>query len=143
METPLNFRLCEAAWNGDPKQVKELAILGADVDCFDGKMGDTPLHLAIEQCDREVVQVLLECGADPNKRTRSGFWTPLIHAVESVSDAAIQRNRSPDNSIISLLLEHSAEVNQRSTRGISALDYATKYGNEGAIALLQGAGASA
>jgi ankyrin repeat protein len=114
-------QLQEAAWAGDIERVKELASHGADLEAYN-ENGNTPLHLAIENAGCEVVRTLLELGADVNRRTRDGFWTPLIHAVEVESDAAIQLQKPADNRVIQLLLEYGASVKQRATNGVDVCE---------------------
>ncbi|HWE92975.1 MAG TPA: ankyrin repeat domain-containing protein [Tepidisphaeraceae bacterium] len=133
-------RICDAAWNGDAAGVRELHLVGADVDCYN-RNGNTPLHLAIEQEHFETVLALLDCGADIERRTELGDWTPLLHAVDIASDAAIQCNRRPDHRIIALLLVRGADPNQRASRGESALMLAKEYRNREAERMLRVAGA--
>ena len=140
MNTDRNIELCEAAWEGDADRVRELIVLGADIECYDDN-GNTPLHLAVEQLWYDVVRVLLESGANVDHRDRLGEWTPLIHAAEICSVAARQVSNPPGNSTIQLLLEYGADVNQRSSRGKTALMYARQYVNHDAEAILLAAGA--
>lgn len=135
----LDRQICEAAWQGDADRVKELYSLGADIECFN-EIGNNPLHLAIEQADYDLVKMLLDLGADVDRRTRDGGWTPLIHAVEVASDAAIQLSRPPDNRMIQLLLEHGADARQRSSDGATALDVAKGFINHEAVKILRDAG---
>jgi hypothetical protein len=79
-------------------------------------------------------------GAEVDKRVEGGYWTPLIHAADSISDAAVQLSRSPDNRIIGLLLENGANVNAESVLG-TALKILERYGNHDAEDLLRKAGA--
>ena len=136
----LDRRLCDAAWAGDVEQIKELCLLGANIECFNDN-GNTPLHLAIEQGNYEAVNTLLELGADIERRTRLGDWTPLLHAVEVVSDAAIQLRRPADNRLIRLLLDYGADVHQRCLDGDSAIGLAREFTNAEAEEILREAGA--
>jgi ankyrin repeat protein len=47
---------------GDPKVTKGLLELGVDVNTRDNK-GQTPLQVALEKGDEQVVQLLLQHGA--------------------------------------------------------------------------------
>jgi len=62
-----------ASWN--PSLVRFLLLKGADPKVSDSS-GFTPLHLAAEASQGEVIRVLLEHGADPNARNWEGK-TPL------------------------------------------------------------------
>lgn len=140
MLSDLDQELCDSVWEGDAERVRELCVLGANIECYND-MGNTPLHLAVEQCDLEITKILLEHGADVDRRTELGSWTPLVHAVEALSDAAHQINRPPDNRILEVLLQHGADVNARDFRGWSALFFAEKHGNIEAQRILRAAGA--
>jgi ankyrin repeat protein len=50
----------------------------------------TPLHLSCLSGNKEVVQLLIESGADINARTRTGGQTPLQLAVEFKRDSVIE-----------------------------------------------------
>ncbi|XP_057467350.1 BTB/POZ domain and ankyrin repeat-containing protein NOOT1-like isoform X2 [Actinidia eriantha] len=70
------------------------------------------LHYAVENCSREVVKALLELGAgDVNFPAGPAGKTPLHVAAELVL---------PD--MVSVLLDHHADPNVRTTDGISPLD---------------------
>lgn len=58
------FPLSTAARSGDAAWVREMLVSGADAQ-FDN-IGNTALHAAVREDAREVAQLLLEHGADPN-----------------------------------------------------------------------------
>lgn len=138
--TPQDNELLTAAWEGDAQRVKELVALGADLESLD-KLGNTPLHLAIENLNVEVVRVLIEAGADVNKKTADGSWTPLAHACDAVSDAASQLNKTPDNELLRLLVAHGADVDSPTWQGLTPLELLGSYLNKEAEAILMAAGA--
>jgi ankyrin repeat protein len=52
------------------------------INCLDNQ-GQTPLHWAVMAGNCEVVKLLLEFGADPNKPSGAGAYvTPYWHATE-------------------------------------------------------------
>jgi len=128
-------QLCEAVWAGDVDGAREALLLGADVDCYD-QSGNTALHLAIEQELIEIVELLLESGADVNRKTESGWWTPLVHAVEICSVAAINLRKPPDNRLVRLLLEHGADKRSRGSQGQDAVEMARSHLNNEAVKML-------
>ena len=141
MADDLVFR---AAFDGDLATVKRLVAEGADLEAR-SDLGQTPLHLAIENDNVEVVKFLLESGADPNGLTSGGI-TPLCHAIEVEGDAASQLGRDEHSTaIIELLLAHDAEVNLPCVwdrvHAKSPLAEAWHYGNWKAVELLKAAGA--
>lgn len=99
------------------------------IDCHNEK-GDTPLICAINASNEEIVDILLQSGADPNKCTNYGE-TPLIAAVKVGSQDIIIR-----------LIEEGANINKTNALEESALKIATTLGNQGCINLLTENGAS-
>lgn len=76
----INTMLIEAASIGDVKEVKELLATGCvNVNCHDYDRR-TPLHLAVNNCHPQVVDILLSSGADPKFQDRWGN-TPVADAI--------------------------------------------------------------
>ncbi|HJM68964.1 MAG TPA: ankyrin repeat domain-containing protein [Candidatus Babeliales bacterium] len=126
--------------------VNELIALGAEVNVASGPMLNTPLIEATIKGNLEMVEVLLEAGADVNKENRFGF-TPLMEAadwghlgivkvlleagalVDSETDEfkttalimAVRSNRIP---IIKELVAAGADPDKLDADGKSALIYA-------------------
>lgn len=99
------------------------------IDCHNEK-GDTPLICAIAAKNEEIVDILLQSGADPNKCTKYGE-TPLIAAVKVGSQEIILR-----------LIEEGANINKTNALEESALKIATTLENQDCITLLTENGAS-
>ena len=58
------------------KAVKQHLAAGADTNVRQEGMCDTPLHLAVHNNQKEIVELLITAGADVNaKRTRGGANT--------------------------------------------------------------------
>ena len=68
--------LGKAAEAGKLNLVEELINLGADVNKAEDRTGRTPLHLAVDECNAEVVAFLLRSGADANQTNHQNM-TPL------------------------------------------------------------------
>ncbi len=101
------------AGNGD---IAELLIeRGADVDA-QGYYGVTPLFSAVRAGREDCVKLLLEHGADPNRREMYQRRTPL-HTVALTHDPEIA----------ALLLGHGAEVNATDRRGNTPLKVLLGY----------------
>lgn len=101
--------------------------------------GVTLLHMAVEFCDMEMVEWLLERGADVNAPAGTdpegyGGWTPLFHAMASLH---VPRDFTH---MADLLLEHGADPAVRASlrkpttdggeytwRDVTAAEYARKF----------------
>lgn len=98
---------------------KVLINAGADVSVLDHK-GKAPLHYAAEYASIEVVEALLNNGADVNEETleRRGWsdygMTPLFYAASR-----------KDSAVAELLLSSGANVNHEDSRGETPLHYAS------------------
>lgn len=98
---------------------KVLINAGADVSVFDYK-GKAPLHYAAEYASIEVVEALLNNGADVNEETleRRGWsdygMTPLFYAASR-----------KDSAVAELLLSRGANVNHEDSIGETPLHYAS------------------
>ena len=66
---------------GDVEEVKQCLTLGEDVN-LRGLGNMTPLHRAAQNGRKEMVELLIESGADVNAETDSGE-TPLDWAINS------------------------------------------------------------
>lgn len=122
----------------DPGVIHALLLAGAPLHGTDGE-GRTPLHAAAATGMPAVMRVLLEAGADPNRRAEVSRpvnawdpkdWTPLHLAA---------RNRDPG--AVALLLEVGADVHARADGYETALHTAARNGNPLAAELLLDAGA--
>jgi len=113
------------------KDMVELAINeGEDVNArAQSRQEKTLLHEAVDSGHKELVQYLLDKGADINAKERQG-WTPL-----HMASAAGERE------IVELLLTKGAALNVGDIRGGTALWYAKERGNKEIVGLLRSHGA--
>jgi hypothetical protein len=108
--------------------------LGADVNWQDSKIeGETALHAAVRKANLEIVNFLLQTGANINSKNHSGL-TPLHVAAYC-----------GEREIVNTLIEKGAEVNAKAKDGITPLHAAASMGNGKTIELLieRGAGVHA
>jgi ankyrin repeat protein len=91
--------LMEASRTGKPEAVKLLLAHGAKANAQEELRGQTALMWAAAENNVDVVNTLVEAGADINARSRGGF-TPLLFAVRAGSKASVNA-----------LLDRGADVN--------------------------------
>lgn len=125
----LNAALIEAVVAGDTPKVVLLLDAGADPNAVDEKYGVTALRDAVDgaedDCEHsDLVQVLLERGADPNQDT------PLIPAAYHGYTETVR-----------LLLSHGVDPNQKVPGENTPLQDAKQYGHSEIGDMLQAAGA--
>jgi hypothetical protein len=107
---PLHF----AVWYGHPTVARVLLEYGADVN-FKTIMGETPLRLVSERDgNMELAQLLLERGADPHLRCRSGM------------DSLHMALRKGHRGLVQLLLKHGADPNARGVGGRTLLHVSSR-----------------
>jgi cytohesin len=115
--------LCDAIERECTVAVNALLKRGADVNISCGD--DTPLHKAVVKGLEDVVEQLLERGADPNVRDNNYGGTPL-HAAASKCHVGITMR----------LLEHKADPNARDIFGKTPLHVAAENGCAEVVRLL-------
>ena len=119
------------SWLGDPAKIQELLSSGTDPNCKKGYAlrdgvkhdfhGETPLNAAVSRLSavgcQNVVEVLLNAGADPNTADCNGN-TPLSIAAEKglINTAKV-------------LLDHGADPNAADEDGKTPLQHSLKYVN--------------
>jgi Ankyrin repeats (3 copies)/Domain of unknown function (DUF3471) len=110
--------LADAVLARDLDQVRRLVAQGADIHGLDtrpatgGGNGRRPLNFAALNNDTEMIELLLELGADINRQNLSGF-TPLHHAVEAQAAEAI-----------ALLLKRGADTTVKNNRNLTPAEFA-------------------
>ncbi len=88
---------------------------GTDVNAKN-QNGYTPLHKAVDDGHKEIVELLITEGADVNAK-EDGGGTPLHHAVLFVGDKELAE----------LLTAKGADVNAKDNDGDTPLDWAIYY----------------
>ncbi len=118
-----------ALYNKNAEMVRLLVERGADVQSLDPTQGHTPLSLAAQLGQSEVVRFLLSKGARVNGTAGAGF-TPLMWAA----------NRPRNTTVVELLLAGGADVHLRNRDGETALKRAAMSSAADAAHLLLRAG---
>lgn len=114
----------EAVRSGDVSAVKSLLKQGADVNAVEGD-GMTALHIAVQQSNEEVAQLLAYAGANLKATTRLGGYTPLLLA-----------SRTGDAPMVATLLKAGADPNAGTTNGTTPLMFAAASGDVDAVRTL-------
>ena len=128
LEKPIH----KAAYKGDLKKVKEIIDRDPnEINVQDGQ-GFTPLHLASGKGHIEIVEFLLNHGADIELEIFIGD-TPLLVAARYA--------RYGQYETIKTLLEHGAKVNHKDKHGRAALHDAAMYSGKEVMNLLISYGA--
>ena len=120
--------LADLAEKGHTGLLSRALKAGASPDAEDADGTQTLLSVAARSGQVDAVRLLLEAGADPNKKATSG-QLPLVHAVGR------SPRRQEDTSITQLLLDAGAEVRTPSSGG-QALHVAAGSCNPKTVALL-------
>jgi ankyrin repeat protein len=98
------------------KDTAELLLArGADVNLKD-KFGWTPLHFAAESADVNIIELLLDKGAEVNAKDDEAGFTALHHAV-----------RLGKRNVAELLITRGADVNVKDKQGHTPLYVAAGY----------------
>ena len=80
--------LHDMAWEGDRRKAQLLLDHGAEIDPIDDEFRSTPLGVAARSGQRDIVRLLLERGADPNKSGAS--WSAPLEWARKKGHAGIE-----------------------------------------------------
>ena len=117
--------LYQAAGEGESTQVVALLESGANVN-HRTRHGSYALNAAAVENEVDVIQILLDHGADPNVQNSQGD-TPLICATKYAGGKA---------ATVELLVKAGTNLDIRDNKGKTALDYAKAKNQQEATALL-------
>jgi len=101
--------------------VKLLINKGADVNT-PSQSGKMPLMIAAMNRNTDIAKMLLKAGADINaKETFTMKRTALLYALDEVSFKHAGAEKRKDHEIVSLLLDHGADVNAENAERYTVL----------------------
>jgi ankyrin repeat protein len=124
--------IIKAAKTGQVASIKDL--LGSDKSLINArdKDGSTPLHCAVWKGHEQVVEKLLEAGADVNAQNENDHWgTSPLHAAAHANQAAIAQ----------LLIDNGANVNSRDREGRTPMFHTTFHKAKAVAKILEKYGA--
>ena len=139
----LDEDLIKAARKGDAKKVVALLRQGADVNAEERSFGWTPLKRAAAENKVDVVNLLIESGADIDAQNFSSYCCPHFPAGISaygrtaLYTAAFWGRRE----IAKALIAHGAAVDLATSSGLTALGVAFEYDKKEIVRMLLEAGA--
>ena len=99
--------------------LKLLIDRGLDLKTRVTPQGDTLLSFCVQDGSEDIIQLLLENGANPNDSTKDGLTILMTAAMCDPGHARIVEN----------LIRHGARVDAKTPEGKTALSLATKYHN--------------
>ncbi|KAI5839390.1 ankyrin repeat-containing domain protein [Morchella snyderi] len=111
--TPLRYLVDRCLEYTTPHKVRTLIQAGADVNTVDDG-GVSLLHLATQQCDEEMLALLLDAGADIHARD-SSQRTPLHYSTHEINYTCEEKLR--------LLVKRGAHINAKDINGSTPLQY--------------------
>ena len=115
---------------GDRIEVMSAIVGGFDINVYDMKVGSTPLLHAIRRASPEMVELLLDSGADVNLNDfkNAEGTSPLMLAVMFACAPAGPRmtpeRRRGAMKILDMLIERRADINYIEAGGMTALSWA-------------------
>ena len=119
-------QFAEWIFSGKMDKVKEAVKLDFNLD-EDYRNGMTPLQIAVEGDQPEILELLLMNGANPNQLSEYNGMAALHWAVDYAVDGMTQGNREipyPEPiKCIRILLNYGADKNIKDHKGKSPLDY--------------------
>ena len=160
-EIKVNNEICTAVKDNKPEVVRRLLEQGMSPDSVDEHGLWTPLMIAIESDNREMVEILVDKGADPNLTAPNSPDIPLMYAMNipmvelmvkrgadvnlqnrltglSVMTAAIY-NQSPE--LLEYYIRAGVDVNIRDRKGMTPLMLASKLCRPALVEILLKRGA--
>ena len=153
-----NYDLRVASETANIKVVRELLNAGVSPNAIDyASNGLTPLLAAAQKNNYDIVALLINNGADPNRAHPMGL-TPLLLASEHGSLSIVRllvewgasitarglKGLTPlliaashgQANVVQFLIEHGADINEKTAHGSTALMLATQSGHLELVALL-------
>ena len=127
MSTTLNEQLLNAVFDEDIDLVKQSIQDGADVNYISTKE-DTPLLIAIDTMNIDLIHLLLAQGANPNPDPQAVYVLPLNAAVDVAVQAVLNDEAETiSNEVVELLVRYGANHTVKDKSGKNALELSANY----------------
>jgi len=111
---PPDISIYDAANDGNIEAVKQHLAAGTDVNVKD-KVGGTPLHRAAYKGHKEIVELLIDNGADVNAERHETVRVPAdkVTPIQEAAFAASEATYKTYLEIMSILIAAGADVNAK------------------------------
>lgn len=113
---PINWQLIDYTVDENLPMIKKSIAAGAYIN-FRNENGATPLMIAVEKSNLEIVKYLLNIKADPNLSTYDSFTPLMMSTFKGNLD------------ITELLILNKADINAKDNYDATALCYAAAFGD--------------
>lgn len=117
--------LIEFCGYGLYKPARELIEQGVNINGFCNNM--TPLLAALYGQDIELIELLIDCGANINTETDFVLYEAFDCLLTNMIEEGLDKPNLEELEIIKLLVDKGAEVDRRNEFGESPLDLINKY----------------
>ena len=154
-------KLLRACRTGDLEMAREAISAGADVNVRTGKLGGTPLFIAVDGNERKIVKLLIAAGADVNARASNGLPILILACTHDERGGALELIRSGADpnvrwrehsgerplhlahrpAMVRALIEAGADINARDARGWTPIMHLVVTSDWEAARILIAAGA--
>lgn len=129
-EVSFDRSACAAALTGNLSRLQTLINKNPSAlhdDGYNGSTGYTPLHYAAREGHVQIVEYLLQAGANVNSRTAAGKATPLHRAAYAGQIECVK----------ALLASKVIDTSLVDADGLSAMDKARQRGHDEIVKLLE------
>ncbi|KAJ0109947.1 hypothetical protein J7T55_014749 [Diaporthe amygdali] len=122
-----------ASWigmNGEIGLVRKMLEAGVDLNAYDRRHHKTALQLAAEKLRTDVVELLLQEGADVNAPARGEFGRTALQGACGAEPTSLDQQQLKLRTV-QILLDHGADVNAAPARtwGMTALQETARWGD--------------
>lgn len=116
-----------AVYGNWTERLKQLVADGYDINCVSGRFEDPLLTIAVAQGFYNIAKILIDAGADVNKKNNVGTAPLMEAAIRGETECA------------KLLIDACADLTLRDNKGFTALELAKMHGaGEDMVKLLEG-----
>lgn len=127
MKKQIDEQLFDAVLQGKAEEVNKLIEAGANINLLNDEVGESPIHVATEKGNVDILKILIENGAHLDMLTRPGYSAAHLAVFSNKLEA------------LKLLLDNGADKNIKDPEGNTLLWSAVMHNNakkDGAVVKL-------